>query len=257
MKVTKTVFFTTILFSSIFTSAQSIQNFQEQIQSNHMSALDEISDKPATEPKLNSEKSKTNLQLEAKKNEEILTKKSNIYSLKTRSEKTPFATVSTTEGDFTIQLFPEYAPNTVKNFIDLATGQKEFTDALTSKKSTRPFYNDTIIFKVIKGFTIQLGCPFGNGTGDPGYKIPDEINPYLHHNKRGIVGMSNYGPNTAGSQFFINLAPHSEFDKKYTAFGFVTEGFDVLKKIENTDVGPTNRPLKRIVVKNISISYKN
>ena len=127
-------------------------------------------------------------------------------------DKKLFATVSTSMGNFKIKLFPQYAPKTVKNFTDLATGQKEFVEVATSRKSTRPFYNGQIIFKVVRDFVIQMGCPFGDGRGGPGYEIPDEYTPYLHHDKAGTVSMANHGPNTGGSQFYITLGPQPSFD---------------------------------------------
>ncbi len=168
-------------------------------------------------------------------------------------EKKLFATVSTSMGTFKIKLFPQYAPKTVKNFTDLATGQKEFVEVATSRKSTRPFYNGQIIFKVVRDFVIQMGCPFGDGRGGPGYEIGDEFTPYLHHDKPGIVSMANHGPNTAGSQFFITLSPQKSFDDKYSVFGEVVSGMDVVYKISKVKTGPTSRPLKRVVIQKIEI----
>lgn len=172
---------------------------------------------------------------------------------KQKPEKKVFAKVYTTMGTFKIRLFSEYAPRTVKNFIDLATGQKEFVEALTSKKSTRPFYNGQSIFKVVRDFVVQMGCPFGDGRGGPGYEISDEFTPYLHHNKAGMVSMANHGPNTAGSQFFITLNAQPSFDDKYTIFGEVVDGLSIVEKISKVRVGPTSRPLKRIVIQKIEI----
>jgi peptidyl-prolyl cis-trans isomerase A (cyclophilin A) len=164
-----------------------------------------------------------------------------------------FAKVYTTMGSFKFRLYSEYAPRTVKNFTDLATGQKEFVEAFTSKKSTRPFYNGQSIFKVVRNFVVQMGCPFGDGRGGPGYEISDEFTPYLHHNKPGMVSMANHGPNTAGSQFFITLNAQPSFDDNYTIFGEVVEGMSIVEKISKVRVGPTSRPLKRIVIQKIEI----
>ena len=172
---------------------------------------------------------------------------------KQKPEKKLFAKIYTTMGTFRIRLYNEYAPRTVKNFTDLATGQKEFVEALTSKKSTRPFYNGQSIFKVVRDFVVQMGCPFGDGRGGPGYEISDEFTPYLHHNKAGMVSMANHGPNTAGSQFFITLNAQPSFDDKYSIFGEVVDGMSVVEKISKVRVGPTSRPLKRIVIQKIEI----
>lgn len=168
-------------------------------------------------------------------------------------ERNIFALVTTSMGNFKIKLYPQYAPKTVKNFVDLATGQKEFVEIATSKKSTRPFYNGQIIFKVVRDFVIQMGCPFGDGRGGPGYEISDEFTPYLHHNKAGMVAMANHGPQSAGSQFFITLNPQPEFDDKYPIFGEVVSGMNVVVKISKVKTGPTSRPLKRIVIQKIEI----
>ena len=172
---------------------------------------------------------------------------------KQKPEKKLFAKIYTTMGTFRIRLYNEYAPRTVKNFTDLATGQKEFVEALTSKKSTRPFYNGQSVFKVVRDFVVQMGCPFGDGRGGPGYEISDEFTPYLHHNKAGMVSMANHGPNTAGSQFFITLNAQPSFDDKYSIFGEVVDGMSVVEKISKVRVGPTSRPLKRIVIQKIEI----
>ena len=168
-------------------------------------------------------------------------------------EKKIFATVTTSMGSFKIKLYPQYAPKTVKNFIDLATGQKEFVEVATSKKSTRPFYNGQIVFKVVRDFVVQMGCPFGDGRGGPGYEVADEFTPYLHHDKAGMVSMANHGPNTGGSQFFITLNSQPSFDEKYSVFGEVISGMEVVYKISKVKTGPTSRPLKRIVVQKIEI----
>ena len=181
------------------------------------------------------------------------TKNKIIDVLASIPEKKIFATLTTSMGSFKIKLFPQYVPKTVKNFTDLATGQKEFVEVATSKKSTRPFYNGQIVFKVVRDFVVQMGCPFGDGRGGPGYEIADEYSPYLHHDKAGMVSMANHGANTGGSQFFITLNPQPSFDDKYSVFGEVINGMDVVYKIAKVKTGPTSRPLKRIVVQKIEI----
>jgi peptidyl-prolyl cis-trans isomerase A (cyclophilin A) len=164
------------------------------------------------------------------------------------------AVVRTSMGNFTIKLFTRQAPRTTKHFMDLARGEKEFTDAKTGQKVRRPFYNGLILHRVIKNFIIQGGCPFGNGTGGPGFTIADEFTPSLRHRKAGIVSMANAGQrDTNGSQFFITLAPEPDFDDKYTIFGEVVSGMDVIRDISRVRVGPTDRPVKRITIIGIDI----
>jgi peptidyl-prolyl cis-trans isomerase B (cyclophilin B) len=136
------------------------------------------------------------------------------------------ATMTTNHGEITIELFDEDAPKTVDNFRKLARDG---------------FYDGLIFHRVIKDFMIQGGCPQGTGTGDPGYKFDDEINP--HKVVRGALAMANSGPNTNGSQFFIvTTAAAPWLDGKHTVFGEVTDGMDVVDKIESTPTDGRDRP---------------
>jgi cyclophilin family peptidyl-prolyl cis-trans isomerase len=136
------------------------------------------------------------------------------------------ATMTTTEGDITFELFDEDAPKTVSNFKQLA-GQG--------------FYDGLIFHRVIDGFMIQGGCPQGTGTGGPGYTFEDEINP--HKVVRGALAMANAGPNTNGSQFFIVTVDQAPWlDGKHTVFGEVTDGMDVVDTIEATPTDGRDRP---------------
>ena len=116
------------------------------------------------------------------------------------------ATMKTTKGDIRLRLFPDDAPLTVMNFINL---------------STKGFYNGLSFHRVIPNFMIQGGDPKGNGTGGPGYAFKDEFSPNLHFNKPGLLAMANSGPNTNGSQFFITHRPTPWLDGKHTIFGEV------------------------------------
>jgi peptidyl-prolyl cis-trans isomerase B (cyclophilin B) len=116
------------------------------------------------------------------------------------------ATIKTTKGDIRLNLFPDKAPVTVLNFVNL---------------SKRGYYNGLTFHRVIPNFMIQGGCPLGTGTGGPGYQFKDEFSTDLRHNKPGILSMANAGPNTNGSQFFITHVPTPWLDNKHTIFGEV------------------------------------
>jgi peptidyl-prolyl cis-trans isomerase A (cyclophilin A) len=167
-----------------------------------------------------------------------------------------YAHFTTSEGNFTIQLFDDKAPKTVANFTALAEGSKEWTDPRTGKKTTAPYYNGTIFHRVIADFMIQGGDPLGQGTGGPGYKFEDEFHPTLRHSKAGILSMANAGPNTNGGQFFVTLVPTSWLDNKHSVFGEVVEGMDVVKKIGSTKTGAGDRPVKPITIESVTIERK-
>ncbi|MGX6447704.1 peptidylprolyl isomerase [Patulibacter sp. S7RM1-6] len=147
------------------------------------------------------------------------------------------ATISTSEGDITLELFDADAPKTVENF---------------KKLSADGFYDGLIFHRVIPDFMIQGGCPQGTGTGGPGYTFEDEIND--HKIVRGTLAMANAGPNTNGSQFFIVTAESTPWlDGKHTAFGQVTGGQDVVQRIGTTQTGPGDRPVTPIEIRTISV----
>ena len=140
-------------------------------------------------------------------------------------------------GTIVIELLPEAAPRNVKNMIDL-------TD--------KGFYNNLIFHRVIRGFVIQGGCPNGDGTGDPGYEIEDEISPQERHLK-GTVAMANRGPNTNGSQFYICLAPQPRLDGRYTIIGRVVQGMDIVDRIGDVKTGQYDKPLTDVVMERVWI----
>ena len=166
--------------------------------------------------------------------------------------------VKTSEGEFKITVKPDIAPKNVENFIDLALGQKEFVDIRTGKKVKRPFYTGLNCHRVLKSVLIQCGCPFGNGTGGPGFRIGDERSTAMRFDRPGVVAMAlarttnkdglGYDPNSAGSQFFISLAPLPDYNGQFTVIGQVTSGMDTIRKIAETPTGPTDRPLKRVII---------
>jgi len=168
-----------------------------------------------------------------------------------------YAHFTTSEGNFSIQLFEDLAPKTVANFTGLAEGSKEWTDPRTGKKSTAPYYNGTIFHRVIDGFMIQGGDPLGQGTGGPGYKFADEFHPKAKHTKAGILSMANAGPNTNGGQFFITLDQTPWLDNKHSVFGEVVSGMDVVRKIGSTKTSkPGDRPVTPITIQSVTIERK-
>src|ERR1043165_4474119 len=165
-----------------------------------------------------------------------------------------YATIKTSMGDIVVHLFDDKAPKTVANFVDLATGKKEWTDPKTGQKVKRPFYNGIIFHRVIPGFMIQGGDPLGTGCRGPGYDFEDEFNPDLRHSKAGILSMANKGPNTNGSQFFITVRAVPQLDGKPAVFGEVGKGQEVVNAIVNTPRDANDKPLKDVVIKEIVVS---
>jgi peptidyl-prolyl cis-trans isomerase B (cyclophilin B) len=142
----------------------------------------------------------------------------------------PTATIETSKGTITIELWDDVAPKHAENFQKLAKSE---------------FYDGLIFHRVIKGFMIQGGCPDGTGTGGPGWNVDAEFNDHEHH--EGVLSMArSQDPNSAGSQFFICLERCPHLDGQYTAFGKVTEGIDVVREIGITQTGQSDRPVEDI-----------
>ena len=162
----------------------------------------------------------------------------------TNNKKYMNATLHTNKGDITIQ-FGNATPNTVANFIKLASSG---------------FYDGVKFHRVIKGFMIQGGDPLTKdetqmdrwGTGGPGYTFADEITAD-NKNNAGTIAMANAGPNTNGSQFFINVANNNFLDTKHTVFGTITAGVDVVKAIEASKTATGDRPIDPIIINNITL----
>ena len=248
----------------------------------------------------------------------------------------PVVLMKTSQGNIRIELWPDAAPETVKNFIDLAEGNKTFKDAKTGEDVKKPFYDGLTFHRVIKDFMIQGGCPLGTGTGDPGYKFKDEINAkglgladlkamgeggaphpwllirdqasfqrtvlgpvlqklgissqeqfqekleeiqntvnalsvldvyanqgYVFDDKlpakkpnRGVIAMANSGPNTNGSQFFINVVDTPHLTGKHTVFGKVIEGMDIADKISNLETDPSGKTSTPVTIESIRVEKK-
>jgi len=164
-----------------------------------------------------------------------------------------YAVMDTTAGEMVLRLEEEKTPETVKNFVGLATGEKEYTDPTSKQKSHEPFYDGTIFHRVIKNFMIQGGDRLGLGMGGPGYRFADEFHPTLKHSKKGILSMANAGPGTNGSQFFITLVPCGWLDNKHSVFGELVKGEDVLSAIGSAPTGAQDRPREEIKIKTVRI----
>ena len=175
---------------------------------------------------------------------------------KMSSSSNLFAKFETSEGSFTVQLFPKDAPKTVENFVGLAKGTKEFTDPKTGAQAKRPFYDGLVFHRVIPDFMIQGGDPRGDGTGGPGYSFEDEFQGGRTFDKVGILAMANAGPGTNGSQFFITVAATPWLNNKHTIFGEVTQGYDVVEKISLVKAN-ASRPMSPVVIKKITIEEKS
>jgi len=173
-----------------------------------------------------------------------------------RDTRDTHATLHTNQGDIRLILFPHHAPKTVSNFIGLAEGSKEYSAANAKGERTGPFFDGSIIHRVIEGFMIQGGDPTGTGRGGPGYKFGDETHPDLQFNRPYLLAMANAGPNTNGSQFFITVSPTTHLNRKHTIFGEVAdqESRAVVDAIARTSTGPGDRPLKDIVIEHVTIS---
>jgi peptidyl-prolyl cis-trans isomerase A (cyclophilin A) len=168
---------------------------------------------------------------------------------------TTYATLHTNHGDIKVELFPDHAPKTVKNFIGLADGSQEWTDPRTGKKKNTPLYDGVVFHRVISGFMIQGGDPVGTGTGGPGYRFGDEFHPDLSFSKPYMLAMANAGPGTNGSQFFITVGPTPHLNFKHTIFGEVAdaESRAVVDAIAKTPTGSMDRPKDAVVISSITV----
>lgn len=158
--------------------------------------------------------------------------------------KLPIVTFEFENGDIVkAELYPEIAPNTVKNFISLIN---------------KNFYDGKIFHRVIQGFMIQGGCPNGNGMGGPGYSIKGEFSGNnfkndLKHDE-GVLSMArSMSPNSAGSQFFIMHKRSPHLDGQYAGFGMVIDGYDIIDKIARSKTDPMDRPIEEVKLKKVTV----
>ena len=169
---------------------------------------------------------------------------------------TTTATLHTTLGDITINLFEDQAPKTVRNFTGLADGSQEWTNPKSNAKSSEPLYDGTIFHRVIPDFMIQGGDPLGTGTGGPGYKFDDEFHGELNFDRPYLLAMANSGPKTNGSQFFITVKQTPHLNRKHTIFGEVAdqESRDVVDAIAAVATGAQDRPKENVVINSVTIT---
>lgn len=169
------------------------------------------------------------------------------------------ATIETAMGTVECKLFDKKAPNTVANFVGLARGLRPFWDAKSASWVKRPLYDGTSFHRTIADFMIQGGDPLGDGTGEVGYVIPDELAPDLKHDRAGLLCMANRGKDTNGAQFFITDAatPHLTEMNSYTIFG-ECEPLDVIAKIARAPRKHpmSERPEPPVAIKQVQITRK-
>ncbi len=170
-----------------------------------------------------------------------------------------YATLHTTRGDIVIRLFPDHAPTTVRNFVGLAEGTREWTDPKTGQQRNGRFYDGTGFHRVIDSFMIQGGDPLGTGTGGPGYTFKDEFHPELGFDRPYLLAMANAGPGTNGSQFFITVQSTSWLNFKHTIFGEVDgeESRAVVDAIATTRTDGQDRPVDPVVIERLDIERRD
>lgn len=168
----------------------------------------------------------------------------------------PVAVFDTTVGKLRCTLFEKETPITVKNFIDLATGAKDWTNPVShATKHNTPLYDGTIFHRVIPNFMIQGGDPRGDGTGDPGYTFKDEFVSTILFDRPGRLAMANSGPNTNGSQFFITEVPTPHLNGRHTIFGQCDDAsVTLVKQIARMATDPSNdRPFRPVKIIKVTI----
>lgn len=173
-----------------------------------------------------------------------------------------YAVIKTNHGDITVRLFPNHAPKTVRNFVELAEGSREWTDPRTKKPTNAKLYDGTVFHRVIPRFMIQGGDPLGQGIGGPGYQFDDEIHPDLSFNKPYLLAMANAGSRggrgTNGSQFFITVSSPDWLNGKHTIFGEVEDDASrkVVDAIAAVPTGSADRPVTDVVIESVVIERR-
>ncbi len=168
-------------------------------------------------------------------------------------EAAQVAVIETSKGTITAELFADKTPVTVANFVDLATGKKEYKDSKTGQMKKSNFYDGLVFHRVIPDFMIQGGDPLGTGTGGPGYQFQDEFVPTMGFDKPGKLAMANSGPATNGSQFFITVKATPWLNGRHTIFGQIISGQEVADAISTVPKDGQDRPQTPVVIKHITI----
>jgi len=165
-----------------------------------------------------------------------------------------YATLQTTMGDVCFELYYTNVPRTVANFVSLAEGTRPWLDPRDGFISNDPYYNGIIFHRAESNFVIQCGSPKGTGKDGPGYFFNTEIDPALRHDRYGIVAMANSGENRNGGQIYFTVKPEPGLDDRYSVFGLVTEGMEVVSNIAAVAVDGKNKPLADVTITNTFIT---
>ncbi|PSP64435.1 peptidylprolyl isomerase [Halobacteriales archaeon QH_8_64_26] len=163
------------------------------------------------------------------------------------------ATLHTSHGDIEVELYEERVPETVSNFVGLATGEQTWEHPETGEEMTEPLYDDVPFHRVIAEFMLQTGDPTGTGRGGPGYTFEDEFDEELRHDSPGTLSMANRGPDTNGSQFFITLDAQPHLDDRHAVFGEVTDGMDVVEEIGSVETDGNDQPQEEVLLESVEI----
>ncbi|GHC54154.1 peptidylprolyl isomerase [Ulvibacter litoralis] len=166
-------------------------------------------------------------------------------------EKGVYAEFVTNKGTFVAKLYNDKTPLTVANFVGLSEGTNDMVDSLYKGKK---FYDGLSFHRIIKDFMIQGGDPKGDGSGNPGYRFPDELDPELRHDKKGVLSMANSGPGTNGSQFFVTLKETPWLNGRHTVFGEVVLGQEVVDSIGSLPTTkPGDKPVEPVTIQTVNI----
>ncbi|MDC8003471.1 peptidylprolyl isomerase [Aureisphaera galaxeae] len=169
-------------------------------------------------------------------------------------DKGLYAEFITNKGTFVAKFYEKATPLTVANFVELAEGSHEMVDSVYKGK---PYFNNLTFHRVIKDFMIQGGDPKGDGTGNPGYRFPDEFVDSLKHDRKGLLSMANSGAATNGSQFFITLKETPWLDGKHTVFGEIVVGQQIVDTIGSVETSkPGDKPVEPVIIQEVNIINK-
>jgi peptidyl-prolyl cis-trans isomerase A (cyclophilin A) len=163
------------------------------------------------------------------------------------------ATLRTSHGDIDVELYDERAPETVENFVGLATGERTWEHPDTGEAMDEPLYDDVPFHRIIEGFMLQTGDPEETGRGGPGYTFDDEFHEELRHDSPGTLSMANRGPDTNGSQFFVTLDAQPHLDDRHAVFGEVVDGMDVVREIGSVETDGNDQPQEEVLLESVEI----